>query len=91
MEFKDIEFKKVKTYKVARDMKLALLDWVIVKDWENPSIPAKNAIASEEILILWMTNLTKKDLEELSEEDYNKVLAEINKVQTVPTENSWEK
>ena len=91
MEFKDIEFKKTKTYKVSRDMKMALLDWVVVSEWELPKIPATNSIKAEEILILWMTNLTKKDLEELSEEDYNKVLKEINKVQTVPTENSWEK
>jgi len=85
MEYKEIEFKKVKTYKVTRDVKLALLDWVIVTDWKAPEVPAKNAIKSEEVLILWMTNLTQKDLEELSETDYEKVLNKINNIATVPT------
>lgn len=91
MEFKDIKFKDHKTYKVSRDVKLALLKGVIVKDGETPEIPAENAIESEEKLILGMTNLTKKDLEELSEKDYLKVLEKINEVETVPTVDSWEK
>ena len=91
MKFADIEVKKEKTYKVTRDVKLALLKGVIVKDGESPSIPAENAVSSEEVLILGMTNLTRETLEELSEEDYLKVLKEINKIETVPTGDSWAK
>ena len=91
MKFTEIEFKSVKTYKVSRDVKLSLLKGVIVRDGETPAIPAENAVASEEVLILWMTNLTQKTLEELSEEDYIKVLTKINEVETVPNEASSEK
>lgn len=88
MEFKDIEFKKVKTYKVGKEVKLALLEWVIVRDWTPPEIPASNAIKAEQVLILWMTNLTQKELDEFSEEDITKVLTKINDVATNPSKSS---
>lgn len=88
MEYKDIEFKTQKTYKVSRDVKLALLKGVVIKDGEDPEIPAENAVASEEVLILGMTNLTQADLEGLTEDEYFKVLKKINDVNTVPTKAS---
>ena len=61
MEFKDIKFNEFKTYKTSKLVKLALLKDVTIRDGETPSIPAENAIASEEVLILWMTNLKQGD------------------------------
>ena len=86
-----IELKEYKTYAVSKAVKIALLDWVIVSDWVTPSVPATNAIKSEETLILWMTNLTTKQLEVLREEEVEKLLAKINSGVTVPTKAPLDK
>lgn len=84
----EINIKEFKSYKVSKAVKLALLNWVIVKWWEAPEVPAENAVKSEEALITWMTWLTLKELEELTEEEYDWILNKINEICKVPTQAS---
>ena len=88
MKFNEIIFSEIKTYKVTKAVKLALLKGVVVRDGEVPEIPAENSVESEEALILGMTDLTLSGLEELSEDDYNKVLDKINSIVIAPKKAS---
>ena len=84
-----IEIKDKKTYWISKAVKSAMLSGVIVRAGQDPEIPAENAQKSEEALILWMTNLTPDQLNnELTEEEVNLILEEINKVATVPLKAS---
>jgi len=80
----ELEILDYKPYKVTKMVKLALLQGVNVKEWETPEIPAENAIASEEALIYWMTNITKDQLNALTDEEYSKLLEKINEIAIMP-------
>jgi len=89
----EIEILDYKPYKVSKAVKLALLDGVRVKDWETPEIPAENSVKAEEALILGMTNLTREQLDNLTEEKYQAILEKINEITTNPrwstTKKDW--
>ncbi len=81
-----IEIKDKKTYWISKAVKNALLDWVIVREWESPEMPASNFQKSQEVLILWMTNLTESQLNnDLTEEEVDLILNKINEIATAPT------
>ena len=89
-----IEIKDFKPYSVTKAVKMAMMSWIKVSASSSPEdieVPAENTIKAEEALILWMTNLTQEQLDNLNEEEHNNILIKINDVVTVPKSDSWVK
>ncbi len=71
------------THKVAREYKQALLEWVTVGtnqtgDTPNIDLPITNQIKAEEIQVMWVTGLTREELDTVTEEEYEKILKAVS-------------
>jgi len=80
---KEIEFKAY-TRKIDREFNDIMFEWMQVSPWQLQTWDFKIEIAkfqkANDFVIVNMTNLTQDELDELSNADYNKVLAEVEKL-----------
>ena len=80
---KEIEFKAY-TRKIDREFNDIMFEWMQVTPWQLQTWDFKIDIAkfqkANDFAIVNMTNLTQDELDELSNADYNNVLAEVEKL-----------
>ena len=80
---KEIEFKAY-TRKIDREFNDIMFEWMQVSPWQLQTWDFKIEIAkvqkANDFAIVNMTNLTQDELDELSNADYNMVLAEVEKL-----------
>ena len=80
---KEIEFKAY-TRKIDREFNDIMFEWMQVTPWQLQTWDFKIEISkvqkANDFAIVNMTNLTQDELDELSNADYNKVLAEVEKL-----------
>ena len=92
MEYKLLSWETItisenKTRKIAREFNNALLDWSNVSAKWDVSINANNAEKANDYLVWAMTWLSQDQIDELSNDEYIKILSIINK----ESDNPWAK
>ena len=88
-DWKEIEIKDFKKRKVSREFQNILLQNAEIDPimWSASWIKWEDIQKANDYLVFEMTNLTnEKELDEISEDDFNKILEFINKEDATP---SW--
>jgi len=80
---KEVEISKVYTRKIDREFNDIMFQWMQVTPQQLQSgdfkIEVERFQKANDFVIVNMTNLSQDELDEMSNEDYNKVLAEVEK------------
>lgn len=71
------------THRIAREYKQALLEGVTVGtnqngDTPNIDLPITNQIKAEELQVIWITGLTRDELDRVTESEYEEILKAVN-------------
>lgn len=81
---KEVEISKIYTRKVDREYNNIMFEWSKLTPQQlqsgNFEVDLEKFQKANDFMILNMTNLTQDELDEMSSEDYNAVLEEINKI-----------
>lgn len=80
---KEVEISKVYTRKIDREFNDIMFQWMQVTPQQLQSgdfkIEVERFQKANDFVIVNMTNLSQDELDEMSNDDYNKVLAEVEK------------
>lgn len=77
--WKIFELKEARTRKLDREFQEAVSDGVKVSaNGEISEISAKNVQKANDILVMGMTGLSQAEIDELTAEEFNEILAKIN-------------
>ncbi len=74
----EVKFNAFRTRKVDREYQMALSENVVIGTDGQAKFPASNVQKANDVLVMGMTNLTQAELDDISAEDYNSILAKIN-------------
>lgn len=76
-----VEIKEIRSRKVDREFQSAMSAGVVATMDGKMEFPAVNIQRANDVLVLWMTNLTEDQLNSdiFSSSDYDEILWEINK------------
>lgn len=73
-----VEIKDFRTRKLDREYQEAISEGLSVNsDGTMSAIPVKNLQKANDLLVMGMTGLTQDEIDNLSSEDYNEILAKI--------------
>lgn len=79
---KTVDIKKVYTREIDRWYNNYLMEWVSANTNEpnNINIPLNNIQKANDYLVMAMTDLTEKEVNNISSEDFNAILGEIVRI-----------